>query len=85
MTDAEIKDLASEALEKMEKAILALLNNHNGLTNTEIAEELSLHSSHEGGQKDYLTYSVLGNLMNEGKVEKQRYSNSRYPRYILKR
>ena len=83
MTDKEIRALASDARKKMEEAIIALLSNHNGLKNSEIAEHLDLHSSHEGGQKDYLTYSILGILMENGKVEKIRPYNSRYPIYKL--
>lgn len=85
MTEEEIKGLASDALKKMKEAILALLRNSDGLTNSEIAEKLNLCCSHEGGQKNYLTYSVLGILMAEGKVEKVRYQNSRFPRYKSKR
>lgn len=85
MTDEEIKSLASDALKKMEEAILALLGNHNGLTNSEIAEILKLRCSHEGHQKNYLTYSVLGILMKKGKVEKIRFQNSRFPIYRLKK
>lgn len=84
MTDAEIKKLASGALKEMEEAVLALLGNYNGLTNSEIAEKLELRCSHEGGQKNYLTYSVLGILMEKGKVEKIRYQNTRSPIYKLK-
>jgi hypothetical protein len=29
-----------------------------------------LESDHEGGQKDYLTYSLLGLMLNEGRVRK---------------
>ncbi len=78
MTDTEIKKLASGALKEMEESVLALLGNYNGLTNSEIAEKLELRCSHEGGQKNYLTYSVLGNLMKKGKVEKIRIQNIRY-------
>ena len=85
MTDKEIKALACDARKKMEEAVIALLSNYDGLTNTEIAEELNLHSSHEGRQKDYLTYSILGILMENGKVEKIRYNNSRHPVYKLKK
>jgi hypothetical protein len=85
MTDAEINGLASDALKKMEEAVLALLGNHNGLTNSEIAEILKLRCSHEGRQKDYLTYSVLGILMEKEKVEKLRFQNSRFPIYKLKK
>jgi hypothetical protein len=85
MTGEEIKKLASDALKQMEEAILALLGKYEGLTNSEIAEKLNLHSSHEGGQKDYLTYSVLGILMDKKKVEKIKYHNSRNPIYRLKK
>lgn len=85
MTDKEIRAMACDAREKMEEAVIALLSIHDGLTNTQIAEELNLHSSHEGGQKDYLTYSILGILMENGKVEKIRPCNSRHPLYRLKK
>jgi hypothetical protein len=85
MTDKEIRDLACDARKRLEEAIMALLSGHDGLTNSEIAEDLDLHSSHEGGQKDYLTYSILGILMEKGKVEKIRYCNSRSPIYRLKK
>ena len=84
MTDAEIKGLASDALKKMEEAILALLRNHDGLTNSEIAEELDLRCSHENAQKNYLTYSVLGILMEKEKVKKIRPQKSRFPIYKLR-
>ena len=84
MTDKEIRALACDARNKMEEAVIALLNNHNDMTNSEIAEYLNLHSSHNGGQKDYLTYSILGILMEKGKVEKIKCSNSRFPIYRLK-
>ena len=85
MTDEEIKNLASSALKQMEEAILALLVKYDGLTNSEIAERLNLRCSHEGGQKNYLTYSVLGVLMEKGKVVKVRFQNSKFPIYRLKR
>ena len=84
MTDKEIRALACDARKKIEEAVIALLSNHDGLTNSEIAEHLDLHSSHEGGQKNYLTYSILGILMENGKVEKIRHHNSRFPIYRLK-
>jgi len=39
-----------------------------GLRNAEIAEILEIHSDYLGEQKDYLSWSVLGLLLNEGKV-----------------
>jgi len=38
------------------------------LRNAEIAEILEIHSDYLGEQKDYLSWSVLGLLLNEGKV-----------------
>lgn len=84
MTDKEIRALACEAQEKMEKAVIALLSNHDGLRNSEIAEDLNLHSSHNGRQKDYLTYSILGILMEKGMVEKIKCDKSRFSIYRLK-
>ena len=84
MTDKEIRTLACEARKKMEEAIIALLGNHNGLKNSEIAEKLDLRSSHEGGQKNYLTYSILGILMEKGIVKKIKSDKSRFPIYKLK-
>ena len=46
-----------------------------------IVDKLSLSNSHDGGQKNYLTYSILGNLMEAGKVFKDK-SGTR-PKYEL--
>jgi hypothetical protein len=42
--------------------------NPEGLINAEIAHSLGLKSDHGGKQQDYLTYSALGILMNEGRI-----------------
>lgn len=39
-----------------------------GAYNSEIAKELGLESAFEGRQKNYLTYSIVGSLINKGKV-----------------
>ena len=50
-----------------------LLKQHaDGLQNAAIAQALGLESDHEGKQKDYLTYSILGSLLKSGKVQKIR-------------
>jgi hypothetical protein len=52
-------------------SIIKLLTiNPNGLSNSDIADQLGLRSSHNGNQKDYLSYSLLGNLMDKNKVIK---------------
>lgn len=63
--------MAQEGLRQIEEAILGLLTvNPQGLRNVEIADSLGLRSSSLGNQRNYLTYSVLGNLIDEGKVVK---------------
>lgn len=75
MNILEIKELAKKGNALLEEAIINLLKKHpEGLSNSEIARELNLESSHEGSQSNYLTYSVLGNLMKQGLVSKQKQS-----------
>ena len=65
--------LAEEGLRHIERAILMLLEDHPaGLRNSQIADLLGLRSSIRGRQRNYLTYSVLGGLMDKGKVAQDR-------------
>ena len=60
---------AQVGLEKIKSAILEVLQHHpGGLRNSELADALGLRSDINGRQKDYLTYSVLGILLAEGRV-----------------
>ena len=45
--------------------------NPSGITNSDAASLLGLRSDYRGKQKDYLSYSVLGLLMREGKVVRE--------------
>ncbi len=47
-----------------------------GVKNAEFAGYLDLHSDNNGKQKDYLTYSILGILMRENKIIKDK--NGKY-------
>ena len=51
--------------------------NPNGITNSDSAHHLGLQSDNEGKQQDYLTYSVLGLLVKEGRVKSVREGNRR--------
>jgi hypothetical protein len=42
-----------------------------GLTNAQIAHELGLASDYQGHHQGYLSWSVMGLLLNSKKVEKQ--------------
>jgi len=60
---------AHSGLSLLKQAILEHLTAHpEGLRNVEIAEALGLRSDFEGEQKDYLSWSLIGLLVNEGKV-----------------
>ena len=73
--------IAQEGLRLIENAILRLLDvNSQGLRNIEIADSLGLRSSSQGNQRNYLTYSVLGNLIEDGKVVKE---GTRYRKTLI--
>ncbi len=60
---------AQQGLNLLKEAILGILaQKSDGLRNAEIAELLEIRSDYQGEQKDYLSWSVLGLLLNEGKV-----------------
>ena len=67
--DTAARVLAQEGLRHIENAILMLLEAHPvGLRTSQIADLLGLRSSIRDGQRNYLTYSVLGGLMARGEV-----------------
>jgi len=69
ISDQNERDTAQAGLKQIESAILRLLARHpDGLRNADIAETLNLRSHFRGRQKDYLTYSVLGGLLERGRV-----------------
>lgn len=70
MTDDLYKE-SQKGLMLIEKAIeKLLLIESEGLRNCEIAHILGLKSSHEGKQPNFLTFSVLGLMMEKGTVKK---------------
>ena len=71
--DIAARVLAQEGLRHIEQAILMLLEaNPQGLRNSQIADVLGLRSSIRNGQRNYLTYSVLGGLMARGEIVQDR-------------
>ena len=63
------EELAQAGLGQIENAILQLLDaNPGGLRNVEIADALDLRSDFRGRQQNYLTYSILGGLVGQGRV-----------------
>lgn len=73
---------AQLGLEFLKTAILELAKaNPDGILNSDAASLLGLRSDYRGKQKDYLSYSILGLLMREGKIA--RVEGVR-PRHIAK-
>lgn len=55
----------------LKSAVMELAKaNPEGIKNSDAAKCLGLQSDYGGGSKDYLTYSLLGLLMKEGRVER---------------
>ena len=46
------------------------LANSKGVTNADVCHSLGLHSNYAGGSKDYLSWSILGLLMTEGRLKR---------------
>lgn len=66
-----VVERAQLGLELLKNSVLELAKaNGQGLTNSDVASTLGLRSDYRGRQKDYLSYSVLGLLLREGKVKR---------------
>lgn len=60
---------AQIGLELLKSAVFELATaNAEGITNSEACKVLGLQSDYGGGSKDYLTWSLLGLLMREGRI-----------------
>ena len=62
---------AQMGLELIKSAVMELAKaNQGGIKNSDAAKYLGLQSDYGGGSKDYLSYSILGILMKEGRMER---------------
>ncbi|WP_374961507.1 hypothetical protein [Spongiibacter tropicus] len=60
---------AQMGLDFIKSAIMELAKaNPSGIKNADAAKYLGLQSDYGGGSKDYLSYSILGILMKEGRM-----------------
>jgi uncharacterized protein len=70
------------ALELLKAAVWELAKaNREGVTNYDVAKCLGLQSDYGGGSKNYLSYSLLGILMREGKIT--RLTNKKHKSALL--
>jgi len=66
-----VVEKAQIALDHLKSAVFETTKaNKDGVTNYEVAKCLGLQSDYGGGSKNYLSYSVLGILMREGKIKR---------------
>jgi hypothetical protein len=62
---------AQLGLQFIEAAVFSLAQaNPQGVTNSDTASALGLRSDYRGKQKDYLSYSILGLLLRDGRLER---------------
>jgi len=67
-----VLEKAQLGLALIKDAVLELAKaNPKGITNSDAASALGIRSDYGGGSKDYLSYSVLGLLMRDGKLARQ--------------
>jgi hypothetical protein len=60
---------AQLGLDLLKAAVLELASaNQDGVTNSDVVKTLGLQSDYLGGSKDYLSWSLLGLLMRDGKM-----------------
>jgi hypothetical protein len=60
---------AQLGLELLKDAVFEIARaNHDGISNSDAASMLGLRSDYNGKQKDYLSYSLLGLLIREGRI-----------------
>ncbi len=76
------REKAKAAVLMLEEAVLELLDaNPGGLRHTDIVRQLDIPSDYLGNQKNYLSWSVVGLLMNSGRIQRvgDRYFVQRQP------
>ncbi|MCE5340262.1 MAG: hypothetical protein LLF92_03935 [Planctomycetaceae bacterium] len=65
-------DKAQEGVNLLKQAIIETLKIHpEGLRNVDIANILDIRSDFLGANKDYLSWSIIGLLLNENIIERK--------------
>jgi len=66
------REKAQAAVEKLKEAVLEVLSAHpEGLRHADILKILDIHSDYLGRQRNYLSWSVVGLLMNAGQIRRE--------------
>jgi len=66
------------AIALLKEAVLETIKKYpKGIGNSQIARKLKIESDFEGKHKDYLSWSIIGLLVNEGKVKYKKIGSRR--------
>ncbi len=66
-----VQEKAQIGVTLLKDAVLELAKaNSDGITNSDVSKALGLQSDYGGGSKDYLSWSLLGLLMREGRLKR---------------
>jgi hypothetical protein len=72
------KAKAQHILGELKSVIEDFVVQNPGTTNSEISRTLGLESNFQGSQRNYLVWSVLGILVNEGRIRTEKVGSARY-------
>ena len=73
------EEKAAAGVRYLKEAILEYLGAHpDGVPHSQIVTDLGLQSSYEGGQQNYLSFSVLGLLLADQEVRYERRGNKKF-------
>ena len=77
-----VQEKAQIGLSLLKDAVLEFAKaNKSGISNSDAASLLGLKSDYGGGSKDYLSYSIIGLLMREGKLAREGNSRKQSLKY----
>ena len=63
-------DKSQQAVALLKEAIIETITLYpSGIGNSDIARKLQIESDFEGRQKNYLSWSIIGLLVNEGRLK----------------
>ena len=80
----DLRQKAAAALSQIEDAIIELLNrNPQGLSNIDVCNILDLKSSYNGQHKNYLSWSIVGRLLSQGRVTVTKDHNGKSKVYSI--
>jgi hypothetical protein len=80
----ELQTRAQRALEELENVVVELVQSTpSGMANADIVRTLGIQSTFEGGHKNYLSWSIIGRLLESGRLKKATKPGSTRPVYYV--